>query len=485
MTSRLYRRVESQLSMIHQFKFLAWRRASSATTGDTRIQHGLLHLALNYLATTTRNLVRLRTDCRGNVAIMMGLLMVPMVGAMGLGFEVSNWYMAKRAMQNAADAAALAAASNGSSNYDVEAKAVAALYGFVDGANNTSVTASNTAACPAGGNTCYSVAISGVDPLYLSQVVGFNGDTTVEGAKATTLSSSAVAKQAAVQMPLCLLALAGSGAQGIRTNGAPKANMANCNVMSNTSATCNGHNLGAAGGYAHDTNNGCGIAQYSNVPVADDPYANLAINIPKNSCSSYPQKPAKKKDPPLPASNQWSGPQSWSGNQQICGDLQLSDNVTINAPNGVLVIENGQLDTNGYTLSTASGAPVTVVFSGTPGSYTHAPTGGGTLDIQAPTSGPWSGVAIYQDPSLTSGVDISAAGNSPTWDITGLVYLPHSSVTFSGAVNKSNNGYSCFVMVMDNITVNGTGSILDTGQCAQAGLNMPTAQVPGRGQLVY
>ena len=251
------------------------------------------------------------------------------------------------------------------------------------------------------------------------------------------MSSSAVAKQAAVQLPLCLLALAGSGAQGIRTNGAPKANMANCNVMSNTSATCNGHNLGAAGGYAHDTNNGCGIAQYSNVPVADDPYANLAINIPKNSCSSYPQKPAKNKDPPLPASNQWSGPQSWSGNQQICGDLQLSDNVTINAPNGVLVIENGQLDTNGYTLSTASGAPVTVVFSGTPGSYTHAPTGGGTLDIQAPTSGPWSGVAIYQDPSLTSGVDISAAGNSPTWDITGLVYLPHSSITFSGAVNKS------------------------------------------------
>ena len=89
--------------------------------------------ALNRLATTTRDLVRLRTDTGGNVAIMMGLLMVPMVGAMGLGFEVSHWYMSKRAMQNAADAAAIAAASNASSNYDVEGKAVAALYGFVDG----------------------------------------------------------------------------------------------------------------------------------------------------------------------------------------------------------------------------------------------------------------------------------------------------------------------------------------------------------------
>jgi len=93
-------------------------------------------------------------------------------------------------------------------------------------------------------------------------------------------------------------------------------------------------------------------------------------------------------------------------------------------------------------------------------------------------------VAIYQDPSLTtSGVNISAAGNSPTWNISGLVYLPHASVTFSGAVNKSASGQSCFVMVVDNITINGTGSIFanDT-QCAAQGLSPP--QGAGRGSLV-
>jgi hypothetical protein len=31
--------------------------------------------------------------------------------------------------------------------------------------------------------------------------------------------------------------------------------------------------------------------------------------------------------------------------------------------------------------------------------------------------GTWSGVAIYQDPALIAGMDISTAGNSPTWDI--------------------------------------------------------------------
>jgi hypothetical protein len=171
---------------------------------------------------------------------------------------------------------------------------------------------------------------------------------------------------------------------------------------------------------------------------------------------------------------------------QICGDLQLTGDVTIDAPTGaVLVIQNGQLDTNGHTLSTANGSALTVVFSGdNTAGYTHAPTGGGTLDIAAPTSGAWSGVAIYQNPGLTLGVDISAAGNSPTWDITGLVYLPHSSVTFSGVVNKSSNGQSCFVLVVDNVTINGTGSILSHGGCGPAGLTMPQGTVPGRGQLV-
>jgi hypothetical protein len=157
----------------------------------------------------------------------------------------------------------------------------------------------------------------------------------------------------------------------------------------------------------------------------------------------------------------------------------LTGNTTLN--NTVLVIENGQLDTNGYTFK---GSGLTVVFSGTNGgSYQHIPSTGGTLDIAAPTSGTWSGVAIYQDPALAGGVDISAAGNSPTWNITGLVYLPHSSVTFSGAVNKSSTGQSCFELVVDNITINGTGSIFanDT-QCSSAGLNQTKGG--NRGMLV-
>jgi Flp pilus assembly protein TadG len=458
--------------------------------------------------TSSRILRRLRDlhrDRRGNVTVMMAFLLPPLIGTFGLGFEIANWYLITRNMQNAADSAAVAAATNGSGNYATEARAVAATYGFVDGVNNITVTASNTATCPGGGNTCYSVTITQTLSLFLSQMVGYRGNATLNQVTqqqtitvaAQQLASTAVASQSSIQVPLCLLALGTSGAQDIVTNGNPHANMSGCSVMANTSARCNGGNLGAPYGLAHVTDSGCGVIQVSGVPQVADGYASLASNIPSDalgSCAgSFPQVPAHNNDPALPSSNVWAaGTRSLSGNVVVCGDLQLNGDVTIDAPAGaVLIVENGQLDTNGHTLRTSSGSGLTVVFSGSNGSYTHGPTSSvnnhGTIDIAAPTSGAWSGIAMYQDPNLTTGVNLSEAGNSPTWNISGLIYMPHSTVTLSGAINKSSNGQACFVMVMDSITINGTGDVLSgntPANCSAAGVNLPHATVPGRGQLV-
>jgi hypothetical protein len=182
----------------------------------------------------------------------------------------------------------------------------------------------------------------------------------------------------------------------------------------------------------------------------------------------------------------------------MCGDVQLTGDVIINTPNNstgaTLVIENGQLDLNGHTLRTANGSAVTLVFSGTSGSYTHYPTDkssgqGGVLDIQAPTGGLFPGFAIYQDPLLTTGVDVTYTGNNPTWKISGGVYLPNANLQISGDVSQSTNGADCFVMVANTILINGTSNIYQQtpsgAGCHLAGLNMPTATIPGRTQLVY
>src|SRR5262249_10784901 len=166
-----------------------------------------------------RRLRDLLRDRRGNVTVMMGFLLPPLIGTFGLGFEVANWYLTTRTMQNAADSAALAAATNGSTGWDTEAKAVAAQYGFADGVNNLTATAANNAACPGGGSTCYSVTITQTRALFLSQTIGYQGNATLNGNLAQQLTSSAVATQSSIQVPLCLLALGTSGAQDIVTNG--------------------------------------------------------------------------------------------------------------------------------------------------------------------------------------------------------------------------------------------------------------------------
>ena len=443
-------------------------------TQSTRPREPLRPLTLRALSPTISSglmakAARFRKDRRGAAAILFALSMPMLIGGLGLGLEVSNWYMTQRGMQNAADAGALAAATNGSSNYDVEAKAVAAQYGFTTG-----VTVANNVACPGGGNNCYRVTVSGTVPLYLSPVVGYAGN----GQGQQNLSATAIAGLSTTQRPYCILALGANGVEGITSHGAPQADLSGCNIKSNTTATCSGSNLNADVGDTVGANNGCGVKQASGLLRTPDPYSGLASNIPADTCAgSYPQEPAS-------TTTKWAGNQILSGNRQVCGDLQLTSNVTVNAPSGaVLVIQNGRLDTNGYSFTTSNGSALTVVFSGSiGGSYVHAPVGTGTINIVAPTTGLWKDFAFYQDPKLTSGVDISLS--SATWDITGIMYIPHSNFTFSGG-GSGGSGQRCFVMVVNTLVINGTGSILSVNGCQTKTFTKPTGAVPnGRGQLV-
>jgi len=162
-----------------------------------------------------------------------------------------------------------------------------------------------------------------------------------------------------------------------------------------------------------------------------------------------------------------------------CGDIQLTSDVTA-TNGGTMVIENGRLDLNGHKFT---GTGLTIIFTGPTIaglSPLRIPPTNGTLDISAPTSGTWSGVAIYQDPALTSGVDWSSSGNSLTWNITGLIYMPNSNISFSGTINKSASGLSCFTIVDKTTLFSGSVGITENqSQCSQAGLNtLPTSTLP-------
>ena len=110
-----------------------------------------------------------------------------------------------------------------------------------------------------------------------------------------------------------------------------------------------------------------------------------------------------------------------------------------------------------------------------------AVSGSGTVDFAAPTSGIWSGVAMYQDPALTTVTSQSYTGNSPTFDITGLLYLPYTDLSFGGAINHQSGGAACIGLVVNTLSANGTGAALQhpatsssTVDClTKAGLVLP------------
>jgi Flp pilus assembly protein TadG len=418
----------------------------------------------------------------GNVLMIVALALPVLLGIAGLGIEGSNWFTTRHDMQNAADAAVLAAATNNSDNYLNEARAMGKQYGFTNGSDDATVTASNAATCPAGGTDCYSVTITKKLALVFAQVLNFTGNTTVGTSNGIQLSVTAIAKKTTIPREYCILTL-GNGtttSQDFRANGASSANLSGCNIASNTSMNCNGHDTGADHADAVGVANDCGADRTSGISPVTDNWSAKNSNIPTNPCSSY-------------SGVNWSSNQTLSGARNICGTLTLTADLTVSG-SGQIIIWNGDLDLNGKNLVGASGAEITIIFAGTNASnisHTIKDSGGGqshaTLDIAAPAStstSVWKGIAIYQATNLTQNVSFTFSGNKPTFNLTGMVYMPHADVTISGVVNKSTNGYSCFTMVSQSLLVNGTAQILSRGECAQAGVTTPTANITGRTYLV-
>ena len=421
-------------------------------------------------------------DERGAISVLTALVLPAFIGTLGLGIEVSYWLLHNRSLQNAADSAVIAASQAGAAGYVAQARAVARHYGLVDGANGVTVTASNAAACPGGGSNCYSVTIANAVPTYVGALVSYLGTTAVGGVRSTRISAIAIASPGAASGEYCLVALSNAaGVNTIRSSGAPKADLTGCGVRSNSDMRCNGDDLKASFGDASGTNNGCGGTRNSNVPAPFvDPYAARAANLPADPCGgSFPKVGA------LPTGNRWTGVKTLASTTTICGDLQLTGDVTIIAPsNAVLIIRNGQLAMDSFALKTAFGSGLALVFTGTnSASHSHTPSGTGDLDITAPTTGPWSGVALYQDPSLTVNVAMPSAASKPTWAFSGLVYLPKLDLDFSGSVGRSSTGATCTVIVANTVSLNGTGFVLSTSACGAAGLATPTNGNGGRGML--
>lgn len=422
-------------------------------------------------------------DERGSMAILTGVSLAVLVAFAGLGVDVSMWLRAKSNVQSAADAAAnsvAAAAALGSSSARIqaEANAAAAANGFNKGMNGVTVTVNNppVSGPNAGKGNAYEVIIKAPQKLYLAGVLAGVTAPTVTGRTVALLNATTLG-------PACILGLSPlSKAVDVTFNGNTAVVAHGCDVdadsPSSNSINTNGGgsvtaaNIWTVGGISGNNvkldcgavgTQGCGNTYLSS--TIKDPYA--GVKMPPMPTNFAPK-----------SKNNWSGSISNpTGIMAFNGDVSVTGNTTLAA--GVYIINNGGFNSSAqYSVDGTAG--VTIILTGSNPSSdngTFSITGGGALNITAPTSqqlstwgldGSTAGIALWADGQLPNKEDKFAGGT--TNGLNGAIYLPSHDVKFAGNSSSSNSN-GCTQLIAYNIIFTGTSNFYHN--CTNSGVKDP------------
>jgi hypothetical protein len=394
---------------------------------------------------------------------MLALSMPVLVGAAGLGVETGLWYMEKRQLQTAADAAASAAALERASggkdsiaSLNTAALHAAAKNGFTNAAPASFTLNWPPKSGPLAGNTAAVEAILG-QPQGAIFASLFGTSTAQVGAR--SVATAKLTGQA------CVLALDPSAAGAATNTGSATENFAGCVIAANStspSAITFGGNVSVtaqsiwtAGGYTVGGSNSLTLAQPATTyawPLAD-PYAGLVIPgisgcMPRNTF----QNETTTIDPGV-----------------YCGGMDFKAKANITLRPGTYYINQGSFSVNAQ--ATIRGTGVTIVLTSTgPASQIGTVTinGGATLDLSAPSdpTAPFPGITFFQDPRAAAD-GINKLNGGAAMNIGGAIYFPAQELQFSG--NNSTGGPRCTILVARLVKFSGNASLVDNG-CVEAGV---------------
>ena len=407
---------------------------------------------------------RLFANDAGNIAMLTGLMSTVVIGTASLSVDVGSWYATRRAMQSAADAAAIGGMNEmlwGHSNSQISTAALAdaATNGFTN-ANGTNVTVT-IGTSP----RSVTVAISRPADLYLSRVLLTSAPTLSATARAAVASNTG-------GTPLCLLALHPTADATLTTpgNGALRAptcglvaDSTSTNAISVRTGTMIGSTICGPGGYT--VGNGTVSPTPTHCPAIDDPLANLA--------------PPANANAPCQFTNYSANHDATLSPGVYCGGIGVNGNATITLQPGVYILRNGGLTAQGTAVINGAGVGFYLTGSGTAVQLSKDDitlTGNITVNLSAPTSGPLAGIIFYQAKDAPTGdITHTITGNDKT-NFTGTLYFGNQNVVFTG--NGTVNGTAPFMAVIAN-TVTVTGSAI-----VKLGTNFAGSSVPALGLML-
>ena len=401
--------------------------------------------------------MRFLSDESGQALVFTALGMVALLGFVALAVDVGQLRYAKRQLQMAADAAAIAAALEivpcaGSTNCSIMTKAIQSSLtenGFTGSTLNTHCASNsgtglqltvNNGPCslglldPNAGKTNFvEIVLQKSSPMYFAKALGIS-----------SMPISVRSEAALSDNGYCIYALDKTSSGSLITNpGTIFASSCAIMVESNspTAAICNSStvNLAFVAIVGGGQSNGCVISiKYAlgvPLPTPSDPLASVPLPaVPV--CGISTVSPFHGSASALTI----SGPAILYPDFAYCGGISITNSATVTLMPGVYVLTSTNLSVSkppgGLNIQIgATVAGVGVMF------YNYGPSGGitmnylstpviGPINLSAPTSGNYSGILFFQDPGNTT-KDIITGANVWNTVLEGAYYFPSAPVDYS------------------------------------------------------
>jgi Flp pilus assembly protein TadG len=406
---------------------------------------------------------------RGQTAILFTLAAVPLFGIMGLAVDIGWAHFRREAAQTAADSASAAAAlgayttaAGGSmlcstphiacyaSEYTCPATLsgtpadniqAGCMYardnGFVTAGNQKVTIQAGVGAAPTSPGVTVSywvvVRVSENIPQLFSRVLGY--PTASVTARATTGARENTSGGCVITLnPTAAGSLSMVGTTNLTTGCGVFVNSNSPSALSMT-GNSNITTTGAAKTQIVGNCSGCGNitpAAQVGVPYMGDPMADL--NPPAvGACSGSP----------MPSGSHGTA----ALNPGVyCSGISLSSHQSVTLNPGLYIIKGG-IDLGAQTSMTGSGVTIYIQSGGVNMS------GGATVGLNAPSSGPWQGILCYQD---RADATASTLVGGTAQQMNGALYFPAANLSYTGG---SSTNATATTIIANTLSMVGNSNI--------------------------
>lgn len=397
-------------------------------------------------------------DDQGSTFTLVAIGLFAIVGIAALAIDLGNAYVMRSSLQNTADAAALAAATElpDKSKVQTRAREYATknmspdYYGEV--VTNEHVVVGNwddnSRTFSPDGSPTNAVQVmarmsddtGNAAPTFFARLFGQDGINVSASAIATGGSSR------------CVYVLDNNDRGALTLNGTAQVET-DCGIAVNSNHDWGIQQIGASG-----------CLNASSIEVVGGSTINCTNSEPVTGISPLTD-PLSNLAPPdwFECDHGW--PVNLDGIATLspgayCDDVVVNSGANVTMEPGTYIFGYGSLNVNGG--ATLQGEEVTIYFSDYGGvNADMAISGGANVQLSAPTSGEYEGVLFFSDRNARSNVTHDFTGGA-SMDLTGILYAPNQTIDFTGGADLTG---SCVTIISRNLEFSGDANISASTAC--------------------